>query len=89
MPSPGSEEPPEGPGRRITAPPALFHILLVAELSTESQQQAFSKGQMVPPGPILLTEEAGLSRSMVQGEPTSRAFVLLNALPPQEESLFF
>lgn len=46
MPSPGSEEPPEGPGRRITAPPALFHILLVAELSTESQVCVLAHGPL-------------------------------------------
>ena len=48
----------------------------------------FSKGQIVPPGLILWTEEAGLSRRMVQGKSTSRNFVLLNALPPGEESFF-
>ena len=48
----------------------------------------FSKGQIVPPGLILWTDEAGLSRRMVQGKSTSRAFVLLNALLPGEESFF-
>lgn len=39
-------------------------------------------GHIVPLGLILWTEEAGLSRRKVQGKSASRAFVLLNALPP-------
>lgn len=45
-PSRGSEEPTEGLGRRITAPPALFHILLVAELSTESEVCVLTQGPL-------------------------------------------
>lgn len=46
MPSRGSEEPTEGLGRSITTPPALFHILLVAELSTESQVCVLAHGPL-------------------------------------------